>query len=107
VAKETRKIHQVRRYGNEKRSDEGLALVEVTQSVNRIYEGNDGSTKECGQKPRDKVGLAEDIEHPGRDIVEERPVVHRVVDVGPLGQQFVGEPRVDGLIVVQQLEIEG
>ncbi len=101
VPQEPREVDHIRRDRKEERCYQGLLLVQVAEFVDRIDQRDKQGAEERRKKPAHKIGVPEEREDPGRRIVEERPMVHGVVDIGPLGQEFVREPRVDSLIVVK------
>ena len=106
LPEEPGEVDQVRGDGDEQRCDDRLALVQIAEPVDYIDQWNDQRAKQRREETANQVGIPKETEHRGREIIEQRPVVHRIVYVRAFGEQLVRKPRMDRFVVVKEFEVE-
>jgi len=97
VADEPRAEHQHRRNGHEGDRRQGAFGSQPAPEQERRQRDQDAHQR--GQQPRRRVRVAKQCEHQRRQVIEQRPVVYRVVLVSLPGIQLPGLPGVDALVV--------
>jgi len=92
-----RAVHEHRRDGHEQRRGQHSFAAKPSAHGQRCQ--NDRNARQRGRQATGDVRIPQDSEHQRRDVIQERPMVDRVVNVSLTRGQLPGLPGMDALVV--------